>query len=93
MERIDLANHQHECQRSWESWERGHRRHIAIEVGTLVAGTVGDNGAPLHWYASRITRRETEVWASQTEREVCQKADGWIRKVRTGWRETTGQDA
>ena len=84
MERIELAEHPHARHRCWESGVPGHWRHVLLEVGTL------DDGRP---YAAQTNRRGTRAWAAYSERQVCEAVEGWMRRLGTDWRETTGQDA
>lgn len=84
MERIELAGHPHQRHRAWESGEPGHWRHIRLELGALDGG---------RWYAAQTTRRGAKAYAAHTERQVCTAVEAWMRRLGTGWRETTGQDA
>jgi hypothetical protein len=84
MDRIELADHPHRRLRSWESGERGHWRHVTVELGVLDGG---------RWYVAQTSRRGTKAWQAQTERQACTAVEAWMRRLGTGWRETTGQDA
>lgn len=84
MERIELGEHSHQRLRTWESGRPGHWRYVHLEVGTLERGG---------WYAARTTRRGLEAWSALTERQVCQAADAWMRRINADWCETTGLDA
>jgi hypothetical protein len=84
MERIELADHPHQRHRAWESGERGHWRHVLLELGQL---------SDSRWFASRVRRRRVDTWAAHTERQAAEAVESWMRRLGTGWRETTGQDA
>ena len=84
MDRIEVGDHPHRRLRSWESGERGHWRHVLLELGILEEG---------RWYASRARRHKVDTWAAHTERQAAEAVEAWMRRLGTGWRESTGQDA
>ncbi len=84
VDRIELADCPHARLRCWESGEPGHWRHVLLEVGVL------DDGRP---YAAQTRGGRVLAWVGYDDRQVSTAVEKWMRRLGTGWRETTGQDA
>jgi hypothetical protein len=76
MERIDLAQLDHEVHQRWTTGEPGHWRYAVTAVGQLADG---------RWFATKSGWRWDGAYAAADERQACEAAERWMARRGGDW--------